>query len=55
MDRKSTSSTDTAGHSGSASAGRRERNLLRTQDEELDRELDDTFPASDPVPWHHGS
>jgi hypothetical protein len=22
-------------------------------DKELDRELDDTFPASDPVPWSH--
>jgi hypothetical protein len=27
----------------------------RTQDEQLDEELDETFPASDPVPWHHGS
>jgi hypothetical protein len=22
-------------------------------DQELDRELDDTFPASDPLPWSH--
>ena len=22
-------------------------------DEEIDRELDDTFPASDPLPWSH--
>ena len=22
-------------------------------DRELDRELDDTFPASDPIPWSH--
>jgi hypothetical protein len=27
----------------------------RRQDEELDQELDGTFPASDPLPWHHGS
>jgi hypothetical protein len=32
-----------------------ESDPARTQDEELDRELDGTFPASDPVPWHHGS
>lgn len=22
-------------------------------DQEVDRELDDTFPASDPLPWSH--
>ena len=25
----------------------------RKLDQELDRELDDTFPASDPLPWSH--
>jgi hypothetical protein len=28
---------------------------VHTQDERLDKELDGTFPASDPVPWHHGN
>jgi hypothetical protein len=28
---------------------RREQHL----DQELDAELDDTFPASDPIPWSH--
>lgn len=24
-------------------------------EDELDEELDETFPASDPLPWHHDS
>jgi hypothetical protein len=32
-----------------AARRRREQHL----DQELDAELDDTFPASDPIPWSH--
>jgi hypothetical protein len=28
--------------------------MKRTDDERLDAELADTFPASDPLPWRHG-
>jgi hypothetical protein len=37
--------------------GKSEQDLARDvagkQDQELDQELNDTFPASDPLPWSH--
>jgi hypothetical protein len=29
--------------------------LSESQDDRLDEELVGTFPASDPIPWRHGS
>jgi hypothetical protein len=40
----------------SRTAQRANRNLdaeARRLDQKLDRELEDTFPASDPLPWTH--
>jgi hypothetical protein len=35
-----------------AAATLAENERKRQQDERLDDELDQTFPASDPIPWH---
>jgi hypothetical protein len=31
-----------------------ETETLEKEDERLDEELDETFPASDPIPYNHG-
>ena len=43
-------STETSQSPNDADARRQRHQHL---DEELDKELDGTFPASDPIPWSH--